>query len=340
MASKADTTEVLALQRDILKLGIGANEIQSQVRNGSGGRNDEVTRPSARGENGGPFASWVPEDSNFPEGEVITLERGVGQIPRQSFLGLKTALLVFVIAIAGAVIGAWLQSRVLKKNPEVWSVKTSGNQIWINRLDQGGQGNVTLNVAAPLRSRGEQTFSSFADVKHYIDTITSNQPSPDQTGYAPQQSQPLESQQVTVSKVIPKPDDSLKHSAQPAKIDPQKLPELKAAASRKPEIKTTKKTAVASSSSPASSASLQRDRRVLASSVGTTTQVTVGTGDTLNKLARRHKTTSDELRKLNPRINERGVIQPNQKILVPALSSPRDPRGRRPLLISKRTSST
>lgn len=336
LASKADTAEVLALQRDILKLGIVSNENQSHGRNGSGNGEDEITRLSAQRENRGPFAGWETEDSNLLEEEATALERGVGQIPRQSYFGLKTALLVFVIAIAGAFIGAWLQSRVLKKNPEVWSVKTSGNQIWINRLDQSGQGSVTLNVAAPLRSRGEQTFSSFADVKHYIDTITSPEPSPDQTSQVPQPIQTVENKQADpVSKVIAKPDDSLKRPSQPDKTNLKKMPELNATPSKKPETKTTNKNAVPSSSSPASAASLQRDRRVLASSVATMTQVTVVAGDTLEKLARRYQTTSEELRKLNPRINERGVIQPNQKILVPAPSSPKDSKGRRLMLVKQ-----
>ena len=83
----------------------------------------------------------------------------------------------------------------LEETTEVWAVKASGNQIWINRMDQGGQGNVTLNLAAPVKSRGEQTFSSFADVKSYVDTITSPQNAPDQMTVA-QQTKTVEAQQA------------------------------------------------------------------------------------------------------------------------------------------------
>jgi LysM repeat protein len=324
LANKADTTELLSLQRDILKLGIDANENLGNGLNGSDGltakENGDRFLPESRSEDSSPI-----EDEDTFAGQVAI------PIPRQSSSGLKTAVLVFIVAIGAAFIGAWLQSRVLRKNPEVWAVKTSGNQIWINRMDQGGEGNVTLNLAAPLRSRGEQTFSSFADVKRYLDTITGPQTSADQTTVVAQT--PSVQDPPPPAKLIAKSGEALKQSSHAVRIIPRKSSELNATAGKKPAITTVSKVA-ANNSSTASDATLKRDRRVSANSSAATAQARVATGDTLDKLARRYKTTSAELRKLNPQINERGVIRAQQKIVVPA-SSANDSKGRRIMLVKQ-----
>ncbi len=308
LASKADTTDLLSLQKDILKRGIVTGDNHSPAR-------------------------WGHEDSGLHEEEDTIAVQSAGHMPGHTFFGLKTALLVFVVAIGAAFIGAWLQSRTLRKDPEVWAVKSSGSQIWINRMDQGGQGNVALNLATPLKSQGEQTFSSFSDVKRYVETITASQPSPVQDSQVAQHPQSVESQQPdTLPKVSVNADDLSKPSAQADKLTPRKSAEPNGLSGKKPEMKTPRIAATAASS-PASAASLKRDRRVSNNSVATTSQVKVATGDTLEKLAKRYKTTPQELRRLNPRINERGVIQPNQKIMVPASSSSSDSKGRRLALV-------
>jgi LysM repeat protein len=322
LASKADTTELLSLRKDILKLGIDGNEIHAHGPSGTG-------RLTAV-ENSGPFPGESRHnDSSLFKAEDAVPDQAVIQIPRQTSFGLKTALLVFIVAIGAAFVGAWVQSRVLMKNPEVWSVKTSGNQIWINRMDQGGQGNVTLSLASPVKSKGEQTFSSFADVKNYLDAVMGPQTSLDQTTVAAQ-TQTVQGS-LPDAKLIEKADDSLKQSSQVDRIIPKKSPLVDAIAGRKPEVKTANKV-VANNGSAASESSLKRDRRVLANSPAATAQAKVGEGDTLEKLARRYKTTSAELRKLNPQINERGVIRPQQKIAVPSSSPATDSKGRRLLV--------
>jgi LysM repeat protein len=323
LASKADTAEVLELRRDLLKLGLASN---ANVVKGTDDQSDDAKV-------GMPSLGSHINDSDFHGGEASLLARDVERIARHNSFGWRPALLVLSIAIGGAFIGAWLQSRILRKNPEVWAVKTSGNQIWINRMDQGGQGNVTLNIATPVRSRGEQTFSSFADVKQYIDAITVSQPSPDQTTYVPQENQTYENNQAdNISQVMTKSANSVKGPAQPAKTTAKKE---QTSVSREPEINSPQKGAVPSSNSSAAAASLQRNRRVSGSPLATTNLITVGSGDTLNGLARRYKTTPDELRKLNPKIDERGVIQTNQKILLPPPSSPKDSKGRRVMLVKR-----
>lgn len=326
LASKADTAAVLELQRDLLKLGLATN---ADGVKGTDNKSDE-----AKG--GIPSLGSHIDDSDFHAREASALGRGVDHIARHNSFRWRPALLVLAIAIGGAFMGAWLQSRILKKNPEVWAVKTSGNQIWINRMDQGGQGNVTLNIATPVRSRGEQTFSSFSDVKQYIDAITVSQPLPDQTTYMTQENQPYENKQAdTLPTVMAKSVDPVKGPSQPAKTTAKKPSELTASGGKKGEIKSPQKVAVPSSNSSAAAASLQRNRRVSGSSVATTNLIMVGSGDTLNGLARRYKTTPDELRKLNPKIDERGVIQTNQKILLPPPSSPKDSKVRRVMLVKQ-----
>jgi LysM repeat protein len=320
LASKADTTDVLSLKRDILKLGIDGNQNHTHDLNGSG--------PLATGNPRTFLAESGNEDSGPLEAEDTIARQAVIPIPRQNSFGWKTALLVFILALGAAFIGAWLQSRTSKTNPEVWAVKTSGNQIWINRLDSSGQGSVVLNLPSPVKLRGEQTFSSFADVKSYLDTVTTSQASTDQRTVA------AETQTVQPeSQLIAKEGDSLKQSSHVDKIITKKSPEVSATTGKKPEIKIPNKLA-ANKSPTAVNATLKRDRRVLANSAAATTQARVGAGDTLDKLARRYKTTSAELRKLNPRINESGVIRPQQKIVVPA-SSANEAKGRRLMLVKQ-----
>ena len=323
LASKADTAELQLLRKDILKLGIlkpgiEVNENHADSSNGTG-------RLTAA-ENSGPIqAGSRHNDSGIFKAE----DHDEFPIPGQSSFGLRTALLVFGVAIGAAFVGAWLQSRVLMKNPEVWAVKASGNQVWINRMDQGGQGNVSLSLAVPVRSRGEQTFSSFADVKNYLDAIIEPQGSPDQTTVAAQTQTPQAP--PPDAKLSQKAGESLKESAHVDKIIPKKVPDRRAIAVKNPEVKIDNKVA-ANSSSAASDSTLKRNRRVSANSPVATTQAKVGEGDTLEKLARRYKTTSAELRKLNPQINDRGVVRPQQKIVVPAYSPASDSKGRKLLV--------
>jgi LysM repeat protein len=223
---------------------------------------------------------------------------------------------------------------MFRKAPEVWSIKTSGNQIWINRLDQNGEGNVTLNVATPLKSRGEQTFSSFADVKRYIDTITTPEPLQDQANNTPQLKQAGEDPPTVVTSSIAKPAAAPKRTEQPEKTNAGKQAQLNAGL-KKAEIKTAKKVVVQSSSSPGSAAAPKKDPRLSAKQVVAATQVTVGAGDTLNGLARRYKTSSAEIRKLNPQINDQGVIKPDQKLRVPSAAPSKDPKGRKLALLKQ-----
>ena len=185
LATKADTAEVLGLQRDVLKLGMVSN---AGVRSSG---TDEITQTS------GPVEGAAT---------ITPIARTWAAVQKSDLL--RTALVIFGVALLGALIGGWLQSRGARKPAEVWSVKTEGNQILISRLDGTGEGTVSLSVAQPLKSTGEQTFSSFADVKQYIDTITTPQ---------------SQSTQAAVSEIEVKPGDTLQKLSQLYHVPPEKI---------------------------------------------------------------------------------------------------------------------
>jgi LysM repeat protein len=145
------------------------------------------------------------------------------------------------------------------------------------------------------------------------------------------QNQPAEkSQPSLLASSAVKPDEISTRPTQAEKTSVKKLPELNASLTKKPEINTPKKGVTT-----VSAASTKQDRKIAANSTASTTQVTIGAGDTLDGLARRYKISSAELRKLNPQINNQGVIKADQKIRVPAPAPPKDPKGRRLALLKQ-----
>ncbi|HEV7745165.1 MAG TPA: LysM peptidoglycan-binding domain-containing protein [Pyrinomonadaceae bacterium] len=301
IAGKADTAEVLSLQRDVLKLGLTSK--------------DQAPKQAV--------VETVPEIA-----PAVTASQ-----PASAFT-LNTALAVLLLSLIAGFVGGWLGSRRPRTVPEVWSVKTTESQITIGRKDGTNRGVVTLNVAQPLKATGEQTFSSFLDVQRYLQTIAGpeNTPSP-----ASQNSQatPLTDNRApaAVTEVTVKPGDSLKKFAQIYKVPPEKLMELNPTISRWPAIRIGQKIFVPSSSSaasipappspsptpaaPPSAASEQAAQPAAEQAIAETTRVTVGPGDSLNKIARRYNTTAEQLKRLNPLTNW-PRIQSGQKVLVPA----------------------
>ena len=212
LAGKADTAAVLGLQRDMLKLGLVSNAAATNQA-----VEDAEPLPAA--------AAAGPVDSGGDHSSTSDQPRHT-----ETAFTLKAALIVLVISLAAGFVGGWFGSRRTRTAPEVWSVKTSGNQITIGRKDVTNGGNVTLTVAQPLKSTGEQTFSSFADVKRYVDTITKEQPSQNagnQAAPANQATQPKEDRPASAVTEIPfKSGDTLTKLAQRYHTTPRKLIEL------------------------------------------------------------------------------------------------------------------
>lgn len=283
LKSKADSAEVLGLKQDILKLGkAGA-------------------------------ARFSTEESNESQNSVGRwLSSSIG----------STLLLVLITAIAAAFIGAWLQSRVFKKNAEVWTVSTTGNQIVIRRVDGNGQEaqrTVSLNVAEPLNSTGEQTFSSFADVAQYIDRLA--QPAPASSSAEASRANQPKANPADVTEVTVQQGDSLKKFAERYNVAAEKIEELNPDITRWTMIQIGQKIKVPSQpqASPAASPTNAVATPSTAANSGTI-EVTLGPGDSLNRLVQRYKSTPDKLRELNPQITNWARIRAGHKVIVPAPS--------------------
>ncbi|HEV7681573.1 MAG TPA: LysM peptidoglycan-binding domain-containing protein [Pyrinomonadaceae bacterium] len=298
IAGKADTAEMLSLQRDVLKLGLASS--------------DQAPKPVV--------AEAVPEIA-----PAVTAAQ-----PASAFT-LNTALVVLLLSLIAGFVGGWLGSRRPRTVPEVWSVTTTESQITIGRKDGSNRGTVTLNVAQPLKTSGEQTFSSFTDVQRYLQTITSAENTPAPTS-PNSEATPLTDNRppVGVTEIRVKQGDSLKRLAQVYKVPPEKLMELNPSVSRWPAIRIGQKIFVPSSVStasiatptptpmaPTSPVSEQAAQPAAAQAIAETSEVTVAPGDSLNKIARRYNTTAEQLKRLNPLTNW-PRIQSGQKVLVPA----------------------
>lgn len=199
IAGKADNAELLELRRDVLRIGLSVKA-----------NNESVEKPA------------------------VVSEAPVMAQPQSSSL-LKTAVVALIVSLAAGFLGGWFFSRRGRPVPEVWSVKSSGNQISITR--QNGA-TVTLDVAKPLKSTGEQTFSSFVDVQRYIDTISAPDNSGVQTSPAATEPKP---DPEAVTEVIVKPGDSLKRFAQHYNVPQEQIMALNPSITRWPYIKAGQK---------------------------------------------------------------------------------------------------
>lgn len=267
--------------------------------------------------NAGSKSEFVDSDMQSVTGHADEASRGPA-IPIT-----MVALLVLAAALIGSVIGGWIQSRAAREAPEVWSVKTGGNQITISRLD-AEQATVTLNVAQPLSATGEQKFSSFADVKRYIDTIS-------QTAASVPAASPVASPTAgaapdSVTEITVNRGDSLRTLAAQYNVPQQKLMSLNPNIRRWSTIRigqrivvpmttTPQPTPAAAAASPVSAPPAQDQTGNTSSN---TTEIIVVAGDSLNRLSSKYKVTPDRLRELNPQISNWAMILPGQKILVPA----------------------
>src|SRR5882672_4997200 len=211
LASKADNADLLGLQRDVLKLGLSTKRLGSTDANVASADNT-ASAAASRVEN--------IEASHGSAGKALV----AGQpAPKSTSFSYTGALIVVVISLAAGLAGGWIYSRATRKSSEVWTVKSSGNQLVISRLDGPAREAVTMNVAEPVKSSGEQTFSSFADVKRYLDTITSTASSPAQTSAGNQSTSPTDSKPTEiVSEIEFKDGDTLKKLAKAYKVPPRK----------------------------------------------------------------------------------------------------------------------
>ena len=269
----------------------------------------------------GNIADVKPETQSVGFHPQSDLAAAGAEVRRTRLPIMIVALLVLAAALVGSFVGAWMQSRVMKKSAEVWSVKTAGNQINISRLD-AEPAMVTLNVAQPVKATGEQRFSSFADAKRYVDTITQNDSSTSHSAAVTPTAENKPGEAVT--EITLKPGDSLKRLAQQYNVPAEKIMVLNPTITHWPMVRIGQRIIVPAlpttpppvTPSPVSSPS---DQPSPAGPPQNTTEITVGAGDSLNSLAARYNATPERLRELNPQVTNWGTILPGQKIVVPAL---------------------
>ena len=327
LAGKADTADVLGLQRDVLKLGLVSNPLGAAE-----GAPAEAIPLSLPVGSPGASATWPvsPAADARVRGYADATDPGLQTSPWLTPFNIKGVLIVVVISLVGGFVGGWFHAR-RPRIAEAWSVKSSGNQIVISRLDGPAREDVTMNVSSPVKSTGEQTFSSFTDVKQYVDTITSGETQsvrPDQASPGNQAAPgPDNKTSGTVSETTIKPGDTLQKLSEAYNVPPEKLKELNPTIKRWPVVQIGQKIFVPAAAS--TSASVPSPADPLPASqpsasptpantrTANTTQVRVAPGDSLNQLARRFNTSAERLKELNPNIGNWLRIQRGQKVLVP-----------------------
>lgn len=212
VAGKADNADLLELQRDVLKFGLTT---QSNVEKVKSAEHDEI------------LAAQPP--------------------PPSSSVLLKAGLLALIISLAAGVLSGWYFSRRNRPAPEMWSVRTVANQLSITR--QNG-GTVTMDLTRPAKVTGEQTFSSFADVQRYVDTIRGDQSSVSQLNQlAPAETPAPEA----ITSVTVKPGDSLKRFALTYNVPEERIKTLNPAITRWAFIKVGQKVRIPAPALPGSS---------------------------------------------------------------------------------------
>jgi LysM repeat protein len=224
---------------------------------------------------------------------------------------LPTALLLLALAAGAGFLGSWLALRRASTRPEVWSVKTSGNEISLRREDVNSE-QITLPASHALPV-AEQRFSSFGDAQRYIATVTGAAAPSSQTPSAATSPSPESTAEITI-----KPGDSLKKIAQLYNIPEEKVKALNPEIKRWELIQTGQKVVVPSAApTPSPSPSPAADQPPATNTTAEVTEVTVGPGDSLNELARRFNTTATRLKELNPQMNW-PRIHVGQKVMVPS----------------------
>jgi LysM repeat protein len=267
--------------------------------------------------------------ANYADTEVAKPVPVIDQV-RSNYrsVAVGAVLITLAIALVGGFAGSWFQSRMVRRGPEVWSVRTSGSQIAIARLDESNPSTVTLSLEQPAKTTGEQKFSSFTDVKQYLEMISrpstaSNQPS-QQNQAAPTtavgQSVPATENKsaALVVEYRAKPGDSLMKLAWRHQVSPEKLKELNPNIVSWRSIKIGQKIALPSPTPANQPASPQGELVGSANSGTNTTEITVGPGDSVMKIARCHNVSQKEIRKLNPNIVSWPLIQIGQRISLPS----------------------
>lgn len=297
LANKADTAEVLGLQSEVLKLGVLAQ----------GNRNEDSH-----------------EEAEISLGSAIPPAAGNSSWSRTIMWGA----LILVLGTIGGYFGGWAHASRTRKPVETWSVKSSGSQVLLSRLNETGlASSVLIPTTEPVKATGEQTFSSFADAKQYIDTVTPSKPlvpieevvaeTETPASQPKPASRPITAEkraQPAPSSVAFRQGDSLQKIAQRYNVATSKLIALNPTIKKWSQVKAGQKIVVPAGSSSQSVTTAQRLKTETKKTAGK--EATVGAGETLDRLASRLKVTPSRLKQLNPKITNWSRIQAGQKVVV------------------------
>ncbi len=319
LANKADQVESPDLHSEVLKPMLAKESEQP-------GDDDELSEDSSARATAETFAPLLSREGNTKP--IIRHSSG--------FRPFMWVALLLLVGIAGGFIGGWINASRKPTLAEAWTVKTLGNQIVISRLNGAANASiVTIDTAGPLKSTGEQSFSSFANVKHFIDTITpveapieveqaeakQVEPEPQKVVQSPAKpSRPAAPKETKPAELVAstafRQGDSLKTLAQRYKVAPAKLVALNPRISRWSLVKPGQRIVVPAgpvTRTVAKTAERPVNRRP---ANATNRKVTVEEGDTLDRMANRHKLSPARLKELNPQITNWSRIRAGQKVVV------------------------
>jgi LysM repeat protein/serine/threonine protein phosphatase PrpC len=360
LAGKAETADVLALQRDMLQVRIQTKKpTQDSVGTKAPAQESATSVP--------PLIKTPPVRSTVDSGtkreHPVVGVRDVPEFVRnraetegwfRAYILSPLGLLMLLAIGVGVLIGVWVSGRANRLEQAAWVVRTSGDQLRISRqLDEGEEESFTVKLAQPFTLNGEQRFSTFAEVQNYVERVKATQAAPP-VAAATEQARPTtesglavpETSSATTKEAIPRGDtaaiprgdtaaiqrgdtaaiqrgDTIATLAARYRVTQSRLRQLNPGIKRWTEIKAGQRIAVPSSNPvnlPAVAAPSPQAPSPQAennSAVGVN-EVKVGSGDSLDKLARRYKATPTQLKELNPAITNWLRIKRGQTIFVPS----------------------
>jgi LysM repeat protein len=303
VASKSETDEVIEIQSEVSKPEVGSPDA---VVADAVAHNEEIFTPV--------LAADVAQRTTWSR----TLMWGA---------------VILLIGTVGGYLGGWLQASRSRKPIESWSVKTSGSQVLLSRFnEEGSASSILIPVPQPVKASGEQTFSSFADAKQYIDTMAPPRPLVPVEQVVEQAAvvtQPKPKAPIRVAapaaKAAAKPEpvvssvafrkgDTLQGLAQRYNVSTSRLVALNSNISRWSQVKPGQKI-VLPAGSPISRPTTARPAPTKEKNA-VAKNATVAAGETLDKLASRLKVPPSRLKQLNPQITNWSRIQTGQKVVV------------------------
>ena len=251
------------------------------------------------------------------------MNEGLVAVWLRTYAFSTSGTLLLIAAGVGILIGIWAGLR-MGSNDETWLVRTSGDQLQISRQHQGGtEESLSMKLAQPASSQGEQRFATFAEMKYYVEEVRAAQvksldaPATQPTRPATETAAEPSSTSPTTEAQIQQGDTLATISAR-YNITQSRLRQLNPGIRRWTSILPGEKIIVPASDSVTKPNSTPTAQSASRTSDSGTFEVAVRPGDSLDKIAKRHNVTVAQLKELNPTIRNWLQLQIGQKISVPS----------------------